>query len=173
MNLKKNTSCCLSIFRPTSVIFKIHVTRFCTVMCETQSGFGFRVRIREFRFEKLGFAHHWFCTMLESTCIATGLSCLIPELLQNINHFLSTAKQGDNALGSVRPPVQPSVRVPSHGWTVQGQGQMYGAQRSILGARLCRVQQRASTTITSLRSLSVSVIRGRLRIVAWMRSIGF
>ncbi len=52
--------------------------------------------------------------------------------------FLSTAKlaeQGDNALGSVRPSVRPSVRM--------FVCQRSGAQRSILGARLCRVQQRA------------------------------
>ncbi len=33
---------------------------------------------------------------------------------------------------------------------VMGQGQMYGVQRSILGARLWQVQQRAPTTITCL-----------------------
>ncbi len=38
---------------------------------------------------------------------------------------------------------------------VKGQGQLSGAQRSILGARLCRVQKRAIGVITSLRYLSV------------------
>ncbi len=41
------------------------------------------------------------------------------------------------------------------GVKVMGQGQLSGAQRSILGARLCRVQQRAIGVITSLRCLSV------------------
>ncbi len=39
--------------------------------------------------------------------------------------------------------------------TGQGQGQFSGAQRSISGARLCRVQLRAIGAITSLRCLSV------------------
>ncbi len=38
---------------------------------------------------------------------------------------------------------------------VKGQCQVSGAQQSILGDRLCRVQQWATTTITSLRWLSV------------------
>ena len=38
---------------------------------------------------------------------------------------------------------------------VKGQGQISGAQWSILGAQLCWVQQRSTTTITSLRLLSV------------------
>ncbi len=38
---------------------------------------------------------------------------------------------------------------------VKGQGQISGAQRSILGARLCRVQQRAIRVITSVRCLCV------------------
>ncbi len=39
----------------------------------------------------------------------------------------------------------------------KGQGRISGTQRSILGARLCRVQQRAIRVITSLRCLSVSL----------------
>ena len=42
------------------------------------------------------------------------------------------------------------------GWAEgQGQGQISGVQRSKLGARLCQVQQRAITVITSRRCLSV------------------
>ncbi len=73
-----------------------------------------------------------------------------------------------------------------------GQGQSSGTQQSILGARLCRVQQRAIIVITSLRCLClcnqctytdnsmdavnlhlicVSVISGRIQIIAWMQSI--
>ncbi len=37
----------------------------------------------------------------------------------------------------------------------QGQGQLSGAQRSISGARLCLVQQRAIGVIISVRCLSV------------------
>ncbi len=121
---------------------------------------------------------------------------------------LSTAKQGDNALGTVRlRPLSQLNRLtydldfwyvgrpwPWLGWVVgrrsrssaknrvlhhcyialgsrsvsrskvrvkdMGQGQISGAQRSILGARLCRMQQRATTTITSLRWLS-KMIYGR------------
>ena len=51
--------------------------------------------------------------------------------VQWCDKLLSTAKRGDNVLGSVRL----SVGHRSHGW-------IYGTQRSILGARLCRVQQR-------------------------------
>ncbi len=38
---------------------------------------------------------------------------------------------------------------------VKVKGQISGAQRSIIGARLCRVQQRAMRVITNLRCLSV------------------
>ena len=38
------------------------------------------------------------------------------------------------------------------GVKVMGQGQISGALRSILGARLCRVQQTAISVITSLRA---------------------
>ena len=38
---------------------------------------------------------------------------------------------------------------------VKVKGQISGVQRSILGDRLCRVQQRAKIVITSLRVLSV------------------
>ncbi len=44
----------------------------------------------------------------------------------------------------------------SRSWVeFKGQGQISGAQRSILGARLCRVQQRAIIVITSQRCSSV------------------
>ena len=56
---------------------------------------------------------------------------------------------------------------------VMGQGRIFGTQRSILGARLCQVQQRA-TTITSLRSkVCVSVISQHMQIIAQMQSISF
>ncbi len=38
---------------------------------------------------------------------------------------------------------------------VTGQGQLSSVQRSLIGAQLCRVQQRAIEVITSLRCLSV------------------
>ncbi len=61
-------------------------------------------------------------------------------------------------------------KVKVKGW---GQGQISGAQRSIIGARLCRVQQRAIRVITSLKAfVCASVISGRMRIIARMRSIG-
>ncbi len=43
---------------------------------------------------------------------------------------------------------------------VKGQGKISGAQRSILGAQLCRVQQRAIRVITGLRCLSVCLLSG-------------
>ncbi len=60
---------------------------------------------------------------------------------------LSTAKQGDNALGSVRPFVRVFVRV-------------------FVCALLLEL-------FTSLRYLSVSVNVGHLRLISRMRSIGF
>ncbi len=46
------------------------------------------------------------------------------------NDFLSTAKQGDNALGSVRPSVCPSAcpSVSAHAWTVWIQQQQHEQQ---------------------------------------------
>ncbi len=58
-------------------------------------------------------------------------------------------------VASIRPYVRPLTAKPF----------------DLLGARLCRVQQRALRVITSLRCLSV--ISGRMRIIVWMRSIGF
>ncbi len=53
---------------------------------------------------------------------------------------------------------------------VKGEGQLFGAQRSILGARLCRVQQRAIGVITSLQVfVYVSVISGHMRVNARRR----
>ena len=57
------------------------------------------------------------------------------------------------------------------GVKVTGEGQISCLQRSILGALLFRVQQRAMGVIPSLRCLSV--ISGRVQIIAQMRSIGF
>ncbi len=51
------------------------------------------------------------------------------------------------ALGS-----RSKVEVKVKGW---GQGQIFGVQRSIIGAQLCRVQQKEIRVITSLRCLSV------------------
>ncbi len=63
----------------------------------------------------------------------------------------------------------------SRSWIkVKGQGQISGAQQSILGARLCRVQQRAiKGHYQSKVFVCVSVISGHMRIIKRMRSIGF
>ena len=109
--------------------------------------------------------------------------------------FLSTTKQGDNGIGSIRLSVCPfvclfspdrltfdfdlhvnlQVNVKGRGQgqrsisrshvKVKGLGQIPAVQRSILGARLCRVQQGATT--------SVSVISGCMLIIPRMWSIGF
>ncbi len=56
---------------------------------------------------------------------------------------------------------------------VKGQGQLSGAQRSILGARLCRVQQRAKRShYQSKVIVCVSVISRHVRLIARMWSIG-
>ena len=52
----------------------------------------------------------------------------------------------------------------------KGQGQFSGAQRSILGARLCQVQQPAKKShYQSKVFVCVSVISGRVRIIAQNR----
>ncbi len=60
------------------------------------------------------------------------------------------------------------------GVNVKGQGHISGMQRSILGARLCRVHQRAKKShYQSKVFVCVSVISGRVRIIVRMWLIGF
>ena len=67
---------------------------------------------------------------------------------------------------SVRPSVRPSVCLCSHGWT-------YWPTTLILGARLCRVQQRALGVITSLKCLSVCLGVLRAHYTPLQRYMGY
>ncbi len=55
---------------------------------------------------------------------------------------------------------------------MSGQGQFSGVQQSMIGARLCRVQQRAMSHYQFKVFVCVSVISGRVRIITRMLSIG-
>ena len=70
--------------------------------------------------------------------------------LARVSMLVKVVGQRSNAKNNIFAWLLPCFEV-----KVKGQGQMSGVQRSILGARLCQVQQRAIRVITSLRSLSV------------------
>ncbi len=100
---------------------------------------------------------HWgkWCSWQEISCI--GISWKVS---------LSTAKRGDNVLGSTRPSVCLFVCLFVCA--------LLSEPFDLLGARLCRVQQRAKKShYQSKVFVCVPVISGRMRIIARMRSIGF
>ena len=57
---------------------------------------------------------------------------------------------------------------------VKGQQKVSGVYRAILGSRLCRVQQRATTPYNQPKAFAcVSLISGHVRVIERMQAIGF
>ena len=86
---------------------------------------------------------YFICTL--NQCLQ---NCALVQNMVFIDR-VALAKQGDNGIGSVHPSVCPSVRLRALSCLNR---LTYDLD---LGARLCRVQQRAIRVITSPRCLSV------------------